>query len=55
LLPLTALHRLVLVLELVEFELEEVGQVVRSCGTTTTAAALLALTHLDLVPLLGFL
>ena len=55
LLLLPAADGLVLILELVEFELEEVGQVVRSCGTTTTATALLALTHLDLVPLLGFL
>ena len=58
LLLLAALHGLVLVLELVELELEEVGQIVRGLLSATTAAAapaLLLLRDVALVRLLGLL
>ena len=55
LLALTAFDGLVLVLELVEFKLEDIGEVIRSraATTTTAAAALLPLTNLYLITLLG--
>ena len=52
---LTALDGLVLVLELVEFELEDIGQVVRSRAAAPAAAPLLPLTDLYLITLLGLL
>ena len=59
LLALTAFDGLVLVLEFVEFKLEDIGEVVRSLATTTTtttaAAALLPLTDLYLITLLGLM
>ena len=58
LLALTAFDGLVLVLEFVEFKLEDIGEVIRSLATTTTAtatAALLPLTDLYLITLLGLL
>ena len=58
LLALTAFDGLVLVLEFVEFKLEDIGEVIRSLATTTTtaaAAALLPLTDLYLITLLGLM
>ena len=58
LLALTAFDGLVLVLEFVEFKLEDIGEVIRSLATTTTAATattLLPLTDLYLITLLGLL
>ena len=58
LLALTAFDGLVLVLEFVEFKLEDIGEVVRSLATTTTttaATALLPLTDLYLITLLGLM
>ena len=53
LLALTAFDGLVLVLKLIELELEDIGQVVRS--RAAAAAALLPLTDLYLITLLGLL
>ena len=52
---LTSLDGLVLVLELIEFELEDIGQVIRSRTAPAPAASLLSLTDLYLVTLLGLL
>ena len=52
---LTTLDGLVLVLELIELELEDVGQVVRSGSSSSSSSSLLPLTDLDLIALLGLL
>ena len=49
LLHFPTLHALVLVLELVQLQFEEVGQVFGTGAATTATAATLLLTHLDLV------
>ena len=56
LLALTALDGLVLVLELIEFEFEEIGEVIRSlAAATTTTTTLLPLTDLELIVLFSLL